>query len=81
MTYDAWKTRSPDDGIPQIALCDRCNAIGNIAEDEYGEFVCASCVDNEAEAAYERYCEDFHDGGSTRFNSLRDQQIAAMKLK
>jgi len=36
---------------------------------------------NEAQAAWERHCEDFHDGGSTRFTSLRDQQIEAMKLK
>jgi hypothetical protein len=45
------------------------------------EVWCHSCADNAAEAAYERHCEDFHDGGCTRFNSLRDQQIEAMKLK
>jgi hypothetical protein len=36
---------------------------------------------NEAEAAWERMCEDFHDGGNTSFVSLRDRQIEAMKLK
>jgi hypothetical protein len=50
-------------------------------EDEYGEFVCAECDQSAAESAYEHYCEDFHDGGSTRFNSLLDQQIEARKLK
>lgn len=79
MTYDQWKTRSPDDCLPQISLCERCNAKGSLDENEYGEFVCANCVDNEAEAAYERQCEDFH-GGSGPL-SLRDQQIAAMKFK
>lgn len=45
----------------------------------------AASADNEnqnrAERAYERQCEDFHDGGSTAFRSLRDQQIEALKLK
>ena len=62
--------------------CDRCGELTINLEDDYGEFVCASCRDNEAEAAWERrHCEDFHDGGATQFNSLRDQQIAAQKLK
>lgn len=36
---------------------------------------------NAAEAAYERHCEDFHDGGCTRFNSLQQQQIDALRFK
>lgn len=39
------------------------------------------CEQNRAEAAWERHCEDFHDGGCTRFNSLLDQQAAARRLK
>ena len=36
---------------------------------------------NAAEAAYERHCEDFHDGGCTRFISLEQQQADARRLK
>jgi Histidine kinase len=44
--------------------CDRCDHLvpKYTVEDAYGEFVCDSCDQNEAEAAYERYCEAFHDG-------------------
>lgn len=59
--------------------CDKCGSLTINREDEYGEFVCESCLDNQAEAAYELQCEDFH-GGSGPL-PLRDQQIAAMKLK
>ena len=45
------------------------------------EVWCHSCADNAAEAAYERHCEDFHDGGSTQFKSLQQQQIEARRLK
>ena len=61
--------------------CERCDVVTASPENEYGEFMCDNCEQNAAESAYERYCEDFHDGGSTRFNSLRDQQIKAKKLK
>jgi hypothetical protein len=63
-------------------ICDCCNEPCPLTpEDEYGEVVCENCQSNKAEAAYERHCEDFHDGGCTRFNSPRDQQIEAMKFK
>lgn len=54
---------------PSAAVCDRCDGPMHpgAVEDEYGEFVCANCDQNAAEAAYERLCEDYHDGGSTRF--------------
>ena len=65
--------------IPET--CDKCGEDCFNAEDEYGEYICEDCEQNAAEAAYERHCEDFHDGGCTRFNSLRDQQIEARKLK
>lgn len=81
MTYDSWKTRSPDDGQPDMARCHRCNALVGGIEDEYGEFICEDCEQNAAEAAWERHCEAFHDGGATQFRSLRDQQIDAMKVK
>lgn len=63
------------------SVCDCCGEIRHAEENEYGEFICDSCEDNRAEAAYERFCEDFHDGGATQFKSLRDQQIDALKFK
>lgn len=79
MTYDSWKTRSPDDGIPDLQHCVRCNAKSGGLEDEFGDFVCEDCLSNEAEAAYERQCEDFYGGGGPI--PLREQQIQALKLK
>lgn len=64
-----------------ITACDICDCQTDAPENEYGEFICDGCEQNRAEAAYERYCEDFHDGGATQFKSLRDQQIDALKLK
>lgn len=64
--------------------CDRCEcfvAASKVSENEYGEFICEDCEQNAAEAAYERFCSDFHDGGSTRFISLQQQQEAARRLK
>lgn len=61
-----------------MALCERCDCATTSPENEYGEF---NCEQNAAEAAYERYCEDFHDGGSTRFISLEQQQAEARRLK
>lgn len=62
-------------------FCDKCDAATTNEENEYGEFICADCEQNAAESAYERLCEDFHDGGSTRFVTLQEQQEAARRLK
>lgn len=43
------------------------------------EVWCHSCADNAAEAAWERYCENFH-GGSDPL-TIREKQIAAWRLK
>jgi hypothetical protein len=64
-----------------IGVCEKCEVPTTNPEDDYGEIICDNCARNHAEAAWERLCEDFHDGGCTRFNSLRDQQIEARKLK
>lgn len=64
-----------------MVLCERCDCSTANPENEYGEFICDDCSQNAAEAAYERHCEDFHDGGCTRFNSLEQQQEAARRLK
>lgn len=61
--------------------CTTCDAPALTGENEYGEFICDNCEQNAAEAAYERHCSDFHDGGATRFNSLEQQQEAARRLK
>jgi hypothetical protein len=48
VTYDTWKTRSPDDGVPQALRCVRCNTKSSFYEDdEGGEFVCESCLTEE----------------------------------
>jgi len=64
--------------------CERCECFmsaSKVSENEYGEFICEDCEQNAAEAAYERFCEDFHDGGNTSFKSLQQQQIEARRLK
>lgn len=68
--------------IPEFCEKCECPLHGEAAYiDATDEVWCHSCADNAAEAAYERFCEDFHDGGSTRLRSLQDQQIEAMKFK
>lgn len=65
--------------IRSANLCDRCDAPTSNAEDEYGEFVCDDCLDNECERAYERQCEDFHGGAEPL--PLIEQQRQALKFK
>lgn len=69
------------DLAPLSQNCDRCTAPTANPENDYGEFICDNCEQNSAEAAYERHCEDFYDGGATRFNSLEQQQAGARRLK
>lgn len=64
-----------------MAPCERCDCVTTNPENDYGEYVCDDCTQNAAEAAYERHCEDFHDGGCTSFNSLQHQQIEARRFK
>lgn len=47
--------------------CDRCDGPCDEPETPYGEFLCASCLDNDAESAWEAHQASFHDGGSTRW--------------
>ena len=63
---------------PNEIQCDCCDDATSNAEDEYGEIVCDNCLQNRAEAAYERFCEDFHGG---EIVTLREQQEAARKFK
>ncbi len=67
--------------IRSCNFCDCCDGPCAAPENEYGEFICENCEQNRAEAAYERFCADFHDGGATQFKSLREQQIEALKFK
>lgn len=64
-----------------IFLCDECGTMTANPENDYGEHICDDCLQGAEERAWEQLTEDFHDGGSTRFRSLRDQQIEAMKFK
>lgn len=64
-----------------LNACDCCGDLTSAAEDDYGEFICDDCESNRAEAAYERFCEAFHDGGSTQFKSLAQQQAEARRFK
>ena len=72
-----------------MVRCNECDLLIDSDDDPecFGEFgkaeetLCESCRQNKAEAAWERHCEDFHDGGCTRFNSLQQQQIEARRLK
>jgi hypothetical protein len=68
-------------GSEQANPCETCGTPTSNPENDYGEFICGGCEQNRAESAWERHCEDFHDGGCTRFNSLHDQEIEALKLK
>jgi hypothetical protein len=69
--------------------CDKCEDLidSDIDPDCFGEFgkgeetLCENCRQNAAEAAYERFCSDFHDGGNVSFKSLQQQQIEARRLK
>jgi len=62
-------------------LCQGCDVPTANPADAYGDFTCDDCEQSAAEAAWERHCEDFHDGCCTQFNSLQQQQIEARRLK
>lgn len=64
-----------------MTLCECCETPTKLYVDEIDAYLCDNCAQNLAEAAWERYVEDFHDGGSTRFKSLEQQQAEARKLK
>lgn len=53
----------PEDKMYIGPRCDECDQPG-LEENDYGEILCQSCLDNRAEAAWKRHCSDFHDGGS-----------------
>jgi hypothetical protein len=59
--------------------CERCETPTLNASDEYGEFVCDNCRDNEAEIAWERYLSDYYGGAGPI--PLHLQQEAARKYK
>lgn len=53
MTYDQWKTRSPDDeayhGKPYGEIrCEECDGQTDVNENEYGEFICDNCLSRNA---------------------------------
>jgi hypothetical protein len=62
-------------------VCDTCEAYTANPEDEYGEHICDNCAQNAAERAWERHCEDFHDGGASGWRTLAERQADARRLK
>lgn len=72
-----------------MVRCDECEIMIDSDDDPdcFGEdgnapdILCDNCRQNAAERAWERLCEDFHDGGSTRFVTLQQQQADARRLK
>ena len=64
--------------MADVTHCEKCGCAlnGEAALIEATEEIwCHSCADNAAEAAYERFCEDF------QFKTLQQQQIEARRLK
>lgn len=64
------------------AVCTKCGCetkgeVAWVHEEEW----CHPCADNEAEAAWERHCEDFNEGSATQFISLAQRQAEARRLK
>lgn len=55
-----------------LNLCEKCDAAPIVDDDSR---LCANCLSNAAEAAYERQCEAFHDGGGPL--TLNEQHRAA----
>lgn len=63
-------------------LCEKCNEPAHLAySDHADEYWCDNCLSSDAEAAWERHCAAFHDGGDTSFIPLYQQQLATRKLK
>lgn len=63
--------------------CAHCKSTDSTVEwsDAHDMYACNNCLQNFAEDAFERYCADFRDGGSTKFNSPLDDQILARRMK
>jgi hypothetical protein len=59
--------------------CEKCGYLTANPENEFAEFICDECEQNAAEAAWERFCENFH-GGSDPL-TIREKQIAAWRIK
>lgn len=67
-------------------MCERCHRRTELSYvDDLAEYLCDECLDNHrtsaAETAWEHFVEAFHDGGSTRFKTLADQQAEVKKFK
>jgi hypothetical protein len=56
--------------------CEHCEHPTGNPENEYGEIICNDCLDNSAEAAWERFCSNYE--GPL---PLIEQQIQARRLK
>lgn len=59
--------------------CDKCEEVASLQLTEWGEMWCESCIENAAEAAWQRQQDDLMENGPGP--TLLEQQIAARKLK
>jgi len=62
-------------------LCEQCEKHYVLAENEYGEYICESCADNRAEAAFERQQEEGFRGGEAAAYSAEQQAWIQRNLK
>jgi hypothetical protein len=60
-------------------LCGKCGLECDRPENEYGEFICASCEQDAAEAAWERHQDWLMENGPGP--TLAEQQETARRLK
>lgn len=58
--------------------CDKCDTPTANPENDYGEFVCADCEQNAAEAAYDHHNESLMSGDTPTF---RETYLAAYEQK
>jgi hypothetical protein len=58
--------------------CERCDTPTANPENDYGEFVCDSCLENEAERAWDRHNESLMSGDTPTF---RETYLASYEQK
>jgi hypothetical protein len=85
MSYDNWKTRSDIDdryhGLPYRDICcDLCGSNEGVSEEnDFGEFICESCIENANERAYERQMGGYYGGDGPLPLSVQQERARAFK--
>jgi hypothetical protein len=58
--------------------CEKCAVLTDNMPDDNDEIHCDDCLQNAAEATYERHCEAYHDGGpDTDAEVIRKMRVTA----